>query len=330
LRRSSKAATSERHGRKKTGTGFRKDHAEKIIERCRPEPIEADVMREYDENIRQYTPILQRIIILVAVIIAVPVVLWTITAFVRSYVGPPQIPALRPLALAGSTVPAGQQPAPQNSPAIQFAAQTDSATATDARTTVFDIKKPSSPQTARSASAPGVTAAAAPPQPQQIASATADPAALASSAPASSSSAVAKPVVVPPPSFAASRSTPATVAAPPNFALANAAPTQALTTPAAIAPADPSLDAQPASIGAPSAQMAVNDSAAGDLPAGTPLKGKIPMPAHRPASANSTNMAAHVALAAGGVPLPRARPASAPEPAPVVDTPATYDPSQIH
>ena len=42
-------------------------------------------MREYDnyddENIRLYTPVLQRVIILAAVIIAVPVMMWTITSF---------------------------------------------------------------------------------------------------------------------------------------------------------------------------------------------------------------------------------------------------------
>ncbi|MGC1446766.1 MAG: hypothetical protein WA837_14970, partial [Xanthobacteraceae bacterium] len=62
------------------------------------EQIEAGVMREHDEHIRLYTPILQRIIVLVAVIIAVPVVLWTITAFVRAYIGPPQLPTFRPMA----------------------------------------------------------------------------------------------------------------------------------------------------------------------------------------------------------------------------------------
>ena len=45
-------------------------------------------MREDDEEFRHYVPLLRRIIILVAVITAVPVVLWTITAFVRTYVGP--------------------------------------------------------------------------------------------------------------------------------------------------------------------------------------------------------------------------------------------------
>ena len=43
-------------------------------------------MREYDEHIRLNSPMLQRAVILVAVIVAVPVVLWTITAFVRAYV----------------------------------------------------------------------------------------------------------------------------------------------------------------------------------------------------------------------------------------------------
>ena len=44
-------------------------------------------MREDDDEFRHYVPLLRRIIILVAVITAVPVVLWTITAFVRTYVG---------------------------------------------------------------------------------------------------------------------------------------------------------------------------------------------------------------------------------------------------
>ena len=55
-------------------------------------------MREDDDEFRHYVPLLRRIIILVAVITAVPVVLWTITAFVRTYVGPPQIPTFHQLA----------------------------------------------------------------------------------------------------------------------------------------------------------------------------------------------------------------------------------------
>lgn len=56
-------------------------------------------MRE-DEDIRQYMPVLRRLIILVAVITAIPVVMWTITSVVRTYVGPPKLPTFRPLAAA--------------------------------------------------------------------------------------------------------------------------------------------------------------------------------------------------------------------------------------
>jgi hypothetical protein len=54
-------------------------------------------MRE-DDRFRHVVPLLRRTIILVAVIIAVPVILWTITAFVRTYVGPPRIPTFHQLA----------------------------------------------------------------------------------------------------------------------------------------------------------------------------------------------------------------------------------------
>ena len=50
-------------------------------------------MREYDDdsNIQHYAPVLRRIIILVAVITAVPVMLWTITAFMQTYIAQPTI-----------------------------------------------------------------------------------------------------------------------------------------------------------------------------------------------------------------------------------------------
>jgi hypothetical protein len=62
-------------------------------------------MREYDDdsNIQHYAPVLRRIIILVAVITAVPVMLWTITAFMHTYIAQPSIPAPRPLATATAT-----------------------------------------------------------------------------------------------------------------------------------------------------------------------------------------------------------------------------------
>ena len=58
-------------------------------------------MRE-DDDFRHNVPLLRRIIILVAVIIAVPVILWTITVFVRTYVGPPHMPTFHQLASTAS------------------------------------------------------------------------------------------------------------------------------------------------------------------------------------------------------------------------------------
>jgi hypothetical protein len=63
-------------------------------------------MRNDEDNIRQYLPVLRRIIILVAVLTAIPVVMWTVTAFVRSHVGPPRAPALQPMAILPSSAPA--------------------------------------------------------------------------------------------------------------------------------------------------------------------------------------------------------------------------------
>jgi hypothetical protein len=60
-------------------------------------------MRE-DDDIRQYMPVLRRLIILVAVIVAIPVAMWTITAMVRTYVGPPKLPTFRPMAAAPAAV----------------------------------------------------------------------------------------------------------------------------------------------------------------------------------------------------------------------------------
>jgi hypothetical protein len=59
-------------------------------------------MREYDgyddDSIRLYTPVLQRVIILAAGVIAVPVLMWTITTFVRSYVARPKVPLIEHVA----------------------------------------------------------------------------------------------------------------------------------------------------------------------------------------------------------------------------------------
>jgi hypothetical protein len=90
-------------------------------------------MREYDDdsNIQHYAPVLRRIIILVAVITAVPVMLWTITAFMHTYIAQPTIPAPRPLAAA--TAPAASATA-DTTPATPAPSQAAQAV-TDARAT---------------------------------------------------------------------------------------------------------------------------------------------------------------------------------------------------
>ncbi len=112
-------------------------------------------MREYDdENIRLYTPVLQRVIILLAVIIAVPVVMWTITTMVRTYVAPPKVPTFQRLttenpppsdtaSVAASAVPAPAPTAEQAQAGAPTAQLADAgATASDAHTPLLDIRKP--------------------------------------------------------------------------------------------------------------------------------------------------------------------------------------------
>ena len=267
-------------------------------------------MREYDDNnIRLYTPVLQRIIILVAVIIAVPVVMWTITAFVRTYVAPPKVPIFQPLSLTASLPPdnasAGQQanatPAPQDAqpPSTQNATP--------------DV---ASPPQAADANAP----AAAP----QVATAP-QPAASALPAPPISAQ-------------------PMTPAAPPGpvAAAATPAPGQnfAWPSPTTSPPAIPPLDGGANSI---AANQTSGDGAAADLPAPDPLKGQIPLPRRRPnviamtepAATPETPAVAPVmpSATATAIPLPRARPASAPEaaPSPPVETsPYGYEPGLGH
>ena len=108
-------------------------------------------MREYDDdNIRLYTPVLQRVIILLAVIIAVPVVMWTITTMVRTYVAPPKAPTFQrmtetqPADTASIAAPGIAAPAAVAEQAQTAAppARLADAGATEARALLLDIKKP--------------------------------------------------------------------------------------------------------------------------------------------------------------------------------------------
>ena len=98
-----------------------------------------------EDQFRHYFPLMRRVIILVAVLTAVPVILWTITVFVRGYFGPPKIATARPLAAVSIEAPATPA-ASQNGSARPTAAPQEAkvvdappfgearASATDART----------------------------------------------------------------------------------------------------------------------------------------------------------------------------------------------------
>jgi hypothetical protein len=96
-------------------------------------------MRE-DDDFRHYVPLLRRIIILVAVIIAMPVILWTITVFVRTYVGPPHMPTFHQLASTASiNAPSGSAGAEITAQSAQGAAD-GSGPVVEAGTTLADAR----------------------------------------------------------------------------------------------------------------------------------------------------------------------------------------------
>src|SRR5579862_8911910 len=85
-------------------------------------------MREDDDEIRHYVPVVRRLVILAAVIIAVPVVMWTITGFVRTYMGPVRPPTIQTMMAVPvapepdqtATIPAGTTSASVDPKAAQL------------------------------------------------------------------------------------------------------------------------------------------------------------------------------------------------------------------
>ena len=91
-------------------------------------------MRYDDDHSQSFGPVLRRIAILAVIIAAVPVMLWSITAFMHTYVAQPVIPSARPLALVASPNAASAPSADNNAPARAGAPVVEArATATDAR-----------------------------------------------------------------------------------------------------------------------------------------------------------------------------------------------------
>jgi hypothetical protein len=242
-------------------------------------------MREDDDEFGHYVPVLRRIIILVAVITAVPVMLWTITAFVRAYVSPAKIPTFHQLASTASI----------NAP-----------TSAEVQSTASE-RPPAAPMPATPAAPPPVlmaTAGAPSNFGADAAAAAKGDRTVEGNNPADAATPVkiaSAPPIVPAASNAAATSTlaPPVVA---RVATDSAGPILAATT---VAP--PEAEQSPAA-----------------LPAATPLSGSIPLPRHRPsvadaASAPPTGAATRMA-AAGPIPMPRPRPDAAGLSAPAEDS----------
>ncbi len=160
-------------------------------------------MREYDDdsNIQHYAPVLRRIIILVAVITAVPVMLWTITAFMHTYIAQPTIPAPRPLATATAAPvspdadPVNPAASSQPAPAVTDAKAADDTRGDRTRDSAGNTGAPNVQVASTGTISPAPSAApAAPPAPAAV---------TVQAAPAPAPS-----VFPDPPSFAPSQQTP--------------------------------------------------------------------------------------------------------------------------
>jgi hypothetical protein len=276
-------------------------------------------MREYDDDIRLYTPVLQRIIILVAVIVAVPVVLWTITAFVRAYVAPPKVPTFQRMTILqpSDSAAADQQTNPLQANSLQAPAgpSQSAATPADGRTALLEIKKPSDAdqsQTPAASAFPGPQIAALPP-PAQPAAAPQPQAAVPAQPPAAG--APLAPMGGTTQNLADKTGGNAAVPSGDRFAWPN-----------------PPTTAGGGANAAPDAPGS-NDAAA--LPAVKPIAGLIPLPRRRPneialaqtdlsQSARAPANAPQTSMALNSIPLPRARPAAAPEPVPETTNDASF------
>lgn len=224
-------------------------------------------MRDED-HIRQFMPVLRRIIILVAVLTAIPVAMWTITAFVRTYIGPPKAPDYQPMALTPSVNPDQAAAAPvdtASAPAAQDPnAPAESVVVARASATDADTTPPAADPT-NPAPAVGGTAASS-----------SSPAPLLPAAPA--------PPPAPP---SGATATPVLAAATPG-----PAPTASQTRDNAIIAAQ-----QVAPTNWPAPPPAADDA----MPAGEPIAGTVPLPRRRPHDHD-------LVVAQSSIPLPRPRP----------------------
>jgi hypothetical protein len=236
-----------------------------------------------DEDIRQYMPVLRRIIILVAVLTAIPVVMWTITAFVRTYVGPPRAPNYQPMAAkppASNTSDqmAAASPANAVTASIPVVPQPVVEAKVDTAPTATDVVSAAPPPASSMTAVPAGGATGAVPADASLQNTAAGP-----SAPAGGQRAdVAAPSVAD--------------SAPPNplpYDSTQGAPQQQ------AAPQQQVAEQQPDTTAWPAPPPAAADDA---LPQGAPIAGPVPLPRRRPTS---------FVVAQNTIPLPMPRPDAA-------------------
>jgi hypothetical protein len=234
-------------------------------------------MQDDDNRFQRFVPLLRRVIILLAVLAATPVVLWMITTFVRAYVGPPRIPASHQIAATAPMAPAtAAASAPNSDQATAAAAQAKmadiTASTTDVTATASDARDVPLPKGSLLSDRPSDGPASA-------------PASISTIAPAS----------IPWPS-----QTSATAAAPMNVTTA--------VTPTSSAPQIPQQLLANAATAEASQPAAIAEQSPNVMPPAPPLTGKIPLPRHRPHGLGDANM---TRIAQGAVPVPRPRPDAA-------------------
>jgi hypothetical protein len=256
-------------------------------------------MREDDDHIRLYTPVLQRVIILLGVICAVPVALWSINAFVRAYVAPPTTPTFRQIATVppapdkalpaqdikeppAAVVQQAKPPAPATAPVAAPVIEA-TATTTDAREATAAPKGP-----LLTDRPPNVEVQAPPPAAPQVAVVTITP---------PKKDVPSAPQIAPPAPQPNVNSAPVPAAAGQAFVWPNPAPTGG-PNPAAQEPPAP------------------NAPLADALPDVAPLTGRIPIPRSRPHFVAVAQATAPATPSHQAVPIPRARPEAAGPPAP--------------
>jgi len=276
-------------------------------------------MREYDDdNIRLYAPVLQRVIILAAVIIAVPVMMWTITTFIRSYVARPKVPTFQHVtvsepaqspppaaALAASPAPPPAAPPVPPRAAPPPALADAGTTANDGRASISDrapisdaghgpaqgpmLESPPpdagpvaiAPVTGLPhAPQPVTPVAAAPPSPTSAAS---GPPSGPPSSPAAAAPAPSAPLASPVPPAAAQPAQTQPAGAAPRIAANTSGSTPAAPGKGGLAWPNPNADSPPSFGGSPQTLATTTQTASTEAPpAAAPVAGHIPLPRHRP------------------------------------------------